>query len=212
MDKAFIFDMDGVIINSEPMHEKIELSVAAEQGIELEDDNLEKYVGMRSRDMWESIIAERNFKVDVNVILNVAEQRKVQYIDTHDIEPIEGIKDLLEHLSKLRYRIALASSSSKPFIEAVLNKFEITHFFEEIVSGDDIKEGKPAPDIYLEVARRLGINPGSCLVLEDSENGVKAGNTAGMKTIGFTNPESGNMNLSEAKNIVKSIHDVLKLI
>lgn len=212
MDKAFIFDMDGVIINSEPMHEEIELAVAAEQGIDFDKENWYLYVGMRSSDMWETVIAERQLKVNVNDILTVADQRKVQYIESHDIEPIEGIKDLLENLTKLRYRVALASSSSKPFIEAVLNKFEINRFFEVIVSGDEIKDGKPAPDIYIEAASRLAVSPDSCIVLEDSKNGINAGNAAGMKTIGFSNPESGNLDLSSATYKVESIKEVMKFI
>ncbi|NMD71096.1 HAD family phosphatase [Bacillus sp. DNRA2] len=212
MDKVFIFDMDGVIINSEPMHEEIELAVASELGIKFDRENWEKYVGMRSRDMWESVKIERQLSFDVDNILTLADKRKVQYINTKQIEPINGIKELLETLTELDYRIGLASSSPKPFIEAVLNKFQISKFYDVVVSGDDIKEGKPAPDIYIEAARRLAVSPDVCFVLEDSENGIKAGNAAGMKTIGFKNPASGTLDLSEAAYQVRTIEEVLELI
>lgn len=212
MDKVFIFDMDGVIINSEPMHAEIELAVATELGIKFDRENWEKYVGMRPRDMWESVKTERQLSFNVDHVLTLADERKVQFINCKQIEPINGIKELLEKLTELDYRIGLASSSPKPFIEAVLNKFKFVRFYDVVVSGDDVKEGKPAPDIYLEAARRLGVNPDVCFVLEDSENGIKAGNSAGMKTIGFKNPASGTLDLSEAAYQVNSIEEVLNLI
>lgn len=213
MEKAFIFDMDGVVINSEPMHERIELDVATKYfSINIDQKRMKKYVGMRSMDVWESIINEDGLDLRPAQIVEVADKEKVKYIEENDLQPIDGIRELLKKLKELNYRIALASSSPKEFIEAVLKKFEILAFFDTIVNGDEVEHGKPAPDIFLEAARRLNVLPENCTILEDSNNGVDAGNSAGMRTIAYVNPDSGNLDLSKATHIVESVRDVLRLV
>ncbi len=212
MEKVFIFDMDGVIINSEPMHDLVDLKVASEFKIQLDRNRLQRYVGMRAKDVWKSIINEDQLHLTADQLVLIADDRKVKFIEESDFQPINGIVELLQVLKKLNFRIALASSSPLVLIEAILNKFDIASYFEIKVSGDEVNLGKPAPDIYLESARRLKVSPNQCFVLEDSEHGIEAGNMAGMKTIGFINPGSGNQNLTKANFIVGSIEEVLELI
>jgi HAD superfamily hydrolase (TIGR01509 family) len=212
MEKAFIFDLDGVIINSEPIHDLVDIDVATAFEIQLDHQRLQKYVGMRSREVWESIIKEDQLILTSDELLAVADVKKEKYIAENELQPINGIKELLIELKEKDYRIALASSSPKRFIEAVLNKFEIHSYFEYKVSGDEVKLGKPDPEIYLLAAQRLNVDPKNCIVLEDSKNGVAAGNDAGMKTIGFANPGSGNQDLSKANHIVHSIDEVLSIL
>jgi HAD superfamily hydrolase (TIGR01509 family) len=212
MEKAFIFDMDGVIINSEPIHDMVDMEVAAEFKIHLDHYRLQRYVGMRAKDVWKSIINEDQLPLTVEQLLVIADKRKVDFIEASYIQPIKGITGLLQQLKESNYRIALASSSSIEMIEAILNKLGIDSYFEFKVSGDEVNIGKPAPDIYLETARRLNVLPNNCIVLEDSEHGIEAGNAAGMETIGFANPGSGNQDLSNANYIVNSIEDVFCLL
>ncbi|MGJ7922822.1 HAD family hydrolase [Neobacillus sp. LXY-4] len=212
MDKAFIFDMDGVIIDSEPMHDMVDMEVAAGFNIRLDRDRLQKYVGMRARDVWNSVIKEDQLSLTADQLLLIADEKKVKFIEVSDLAPIDGIRELLKRLKQLNYKIALASSSPIELIDAVLHKFEIESFFDYKVSGDEVQNGKPAPDIYLETARRMNVNPDDCIVLEDSRNGIDAGNAAGMKTIGFANPGSGNQDLSKANHVVDSIEGVLEFI
>lgn len=212
VDKAFIFDMDGVIIDSEPMHDMVDMEVAAGFNIRLDRDRLQKYVGMRARDVWNSVIKEDQLSLTADQLLLIADEKKVKFIEVSDLAPIDGIRELLKRLKQLNYKIALASSSPIELIDAVLHKFEIESFFDYKVSGDEVQNGKPAPDIYLETARRMNVNPDDCIVLEDSRNGIDAGNAAGMKTIGFANPGSGNQDLSKANHVVDSIEGVLEFI
>lgn len=212
MEKAFIFDMDGVIIDSEPIHDMVDMEVAAEFKIHLDHNRLQRYVGMRSRDVWESIINEDQLPLTVEQLLVIADKRKVDFIEASYVQPIKGITGLLQQLKESNYRIGLASSSSIEMIDAILNKLGINSYFEFKVSGDEVNFGKPAPDIYLESARRLNVLPNNCIVLEDSEHGIAAGNAAGMKTIGFANPGSGNQDLTKANYNVNSIEDVFCLI
>lgn len=212
MEKVFIFDMDGVIINSEPLYHSVELAIAKENEVPLDENSIQKYIGMRTIEVWESIVREQDLKINVKEILRFMEERKVEIIQQSTIQPIEGILGLLKKLKNLNYRIALASSSPAFIIETVLNKFNIHSYFECIVSGEEVQNGKPAPDIYLEVAKRLKVQPHNCIVLEDSKMGVKSGNHAGMKTIGFINPGSGKQDLSNANYVVHSIKQVMNYI
>jgi beta-phosphoglucomutase family hydrolase len=212
LEKAFIFDLDGVIINSEPIHDLVDIQVATHYQIQLDHERLQKYVGMRSKEVWALLVKEDQRTIPAELLLAIADEKKEIYIKENDLEPIEGIRELLHHLKEQQYKIALASSSPKRFIDAVLEKFKLEDFFTCIVNGDEVELGKPAPDIFIEAARRLGVLPEACIVLEDSKNGVHAGNAAGMRTIGFVNPGSGTQDLAKAHHIVHSIEDVLHIL
>jgi beta-phosphoglucomutase family hydrolase len=208
MLKAFIFDMDGVIIDSEPIHFEIDMETARHLGFELTSEDLEKYVGMRNPDMWALIKQEYGLSQSVEDIVGFQLAQKLTLLDELQIEPIEGIRALLQDLRSHGIKIGLASSSPRVFIEKVLVKFGIRDFFTSVVSGEEVPEGKPAPDIYLEAAKSLGVMPEECVVLEDARSGVRAAKSAGMRCIGFANPGSGNQDLSAADRIVKSIGEI----
>lgn len=212
MEKVFIFDMDGVILNSEPMHHMVELEVAKEYGIPLDLARLQSYIGMRTRDVWELLIKEEDLSLDAEDLLVLGLNKKINFIKQSELQPINGILELLDELKGLDYTIALASSSPKILIDTILKKFKVDSFFNCIVSGDEVKKGKPAPDIYLEVTKRLMVSPWDCLVLEDSKMGIESANMAGMKTIGFINPGSGNQDLSKANHIINSINQTSLLL
>ena len=114
------------------------------------------------------------------------------------LEPIPGIIELLDEIKRARVKIGLASSSVRSFIALVLNNLEINHYFDAVVSGEDVKRSKPQPDIFLKAAEKLQVSPDACLVIEDSQHGVKAAIQAGMTCIGFNNPNSGSQDLSRS--------------
>lgn len=208
MIKAFIFDMDGVIIDSEPIHLEIDLETAKHFGIGLTKEEIDQYVGMTNPEMWGIIKKKYNLSPPAEEIVNVQMEKKLKLMDTLDIDPISGIPELLEELRSHRITVGLASSSPMVFIEKVLEKFGIRHYFSCVISGEEMARGKPAPDIYLEASKVLDIPPEQCMVLEDSRNGVMAAKSAGMRCIGFANPNSGSQDLSAADVVVKSIHDI----
>ena len=109
---------------------------------------------------------------------------------------LDGIRKLLDELKSCGIKIGLASSSSKEFIELILNKLGVIEYFEVIISGEDVQKSKPAPDIFQKAAEALNVEPSNCLVIEDSGHGVKAAKLAEMKCIGFNNPNSGKQDLS----------------
>jgi HAD superfamily hydrolase (TIGR01509 family) len=119
-----------------------------------------------------------------------------------------GLLDLLADFHAHGIRTALASSSMRLVIRTVLDKLDLSASFSPIVSGEDVAQGKPAPDIFLRTADLLEIPPAGCLVIEDSANGVRAAQAAGMRSIGLHNPNSGAQDLSPADWIVDSLGEI----
>jgi len=208
MIKAFIFDMDGVIIDSEPIHFEVDLITLEYLGINYSKERLEQFVGMTNPEMWGVIKKEYNLTLSIDEIIEYQLSKKLYHLDGLQIEPISGIKFLLKALHKHNIAIGLASSSPRKFIEKVLLKFEINNYFSCVISGEEVEYGKPAPDVYLEAAHILNVDPEHCVVLEDSANGVKAAKRAGMRCIGYFNPNSGKQDLSAADIIVSSIEEI----
>ncbi|BCZ46087.1 phosphatase [Clostridium gelidum] len=206
--KAVIFDMDGVIIDSEPIHFETDMETMKYLGCNISKEELEKYVGTTNEYMFSDIKKNYNIEKSVEDIINYRAEIIKNKIVQSGLEPIEGIRELLSELKKKNIPAAIASSSPKDFINVVVSKFKLQEYFKYIVSGEEVENGKPAPDVYIETAKKLGIAPKDCTVIEDSKNGVLAAKVAGMRCIGFQNINSGNQDLSKANVIVKSIAEI----
>ncbi|TDL47384.1 HAD family phosphatase [Paenibacillus dendritiformis] len=206
--KAFIFDMDGVIIDSEPIHFEIDVETMKYFGVTIAPHELDRFVGMTNPEMWSILKQEYSIPQSVSEITEYQLKSKIELIRSTDLAPIEGIQELIFDLNKNNILIGLASSSPRAFINEVLRKYNFFEYFDSIISGEEVTKGKPAPDIYLEVSNQLNSKPNECWVLEDSKNGVQAAKAAGMKCIGFINQNSGNQDLSRADIIVNNIRDI----
>lgn len=208
MLKAFIFDMDGVIIDSEPLHFDVDLLTLEYFGVTATQEQLEPYVGMTNPEMWNLIRTEYNLASSVEEIIEYQLTKKLDVLRAMTIDPIEGIRELIDSLNMKHIPIAVASSSPRIFIEEVLTKFNLLEKFHFIISGEEVAKGKPAPDIYLEAARLLEVDTDQCVVLEDSCNGIRAAKDAGMYCVGYINPNSGNQDLSNADEVVSFIREI----
>lgn len=208
MVKAVIFDMDGVIVDSEPIHFKSDILTMRHYGKHITEEELSYYIGISNPDMWKDLREKFALEVSVEELLETQFAYKKQLIGDKKLEPINGIKDLLDELKSRGIRIGLASSSSREFIELMLSNLGIDEYFEVVISGEEVQRGKPFPDIFIKAAQGLGVDPLDCLVIEDSGHGVKAAKSAGMKCIGFVSPNSGDQDLSLADEIVHSIEEI----
>ncbi|ANY75933.1 phosphatase [Paenibacillus ihbetae] len=208
MIQAFIFDMDGVIIDSEPLHFEVDIQVMKDFGASITQEQLEKYVGMTNPEMWKLIREEYHLQRTVSEIIDYQLSNKIKILTAREMEPIDGIRELLADLKASGIPVGIASSSPPVFIKAVLDKFGLLDAFNCIVSGEEVERGKPAPDVYLKAAELLGVEPASCMVLEDARHGIAAAKAAGMQCIGYVNPNSGNQDLSAADYVVRSIAEV----
>jgi beta-phosphoglucomutase family hydrolase len=205
MLKAVIFDMDGVIIDSEPAHLRVCLELFKKLNIDLSEEEYGRFIGVSNTSMWTTL---KQMYGLAQTIQELAEQQARANIDDFkngDDKPMPGILELLSNLKKEGIKIGLASSSPLETINLILEKFEIKDYFDAVVSGENLKRGKPAPDIYLKAAEMLSVFPENCIAIEDSNHGVCAAKSAGMKCVGFQNTNSGNQDLSDSDLKVDSI-------
>lgn len=208
MNKAVIFDLDGVIIDSEPYHLESDKMLMRDYNKDISDDELHNYVGVSSLDMWTELRVKYRLSVTVGELLEKHTHYKRYVFSNRKLEPIDGIKELLAELKYHGISIGLASSSDMEFIVFILKNLGIREYFQVVVSREDVLKGKPAPDIFLKAAELLKVEPDSCTVIEDSEHGVKAAKLAGMRCIGFSNPNSGKQDLSLSDVVVCSISEI----
>jgi len=201
MIRAVIFDMDGVIVESENMHIEAEKQTLLKHGVRISNDELHTYTGTTAKFMFTELIKKHKLETTFEELFNEKEQILFELLEK-ETRPTKGIINLLKELKESNIKLAIASSSHRRLIGYVLKKLDITHLFDSIVSSEDINRSKPDPEIFLKSARRLNVEPAECLVVEDAKLGVDAGKSAGMKVIGFRNPNSGRQDLSGADLVV----------
>ena len=209
-EKAFIFDMDGVIIDSEPIHSKAKLDTFRHFGIPFAEGALIHYMGRTSKDLFSEALEMYPIKgLKPETMMAYKHRRYLEIIsEGSPLRPIEGIYELLSELNRKNIPIRLASSTGKNLIRLVLNRLEIQEYFTVIVSGAELPRSKPDPAIYLLAAEKLGVEPAYCTVVEDAASGVAAAKAAGMYCIAYHNVNSGNQELSRADKIVESLLEI----
>lgn len=207
MLEGVIFDLDGVIIDSEPLHFEKNKVLYKKLGIEVPDEVQDSFIGASHIRKWTTIKNMFNLPQSVDELVKM--DRKVGYEYTINniglMKPIDGIESLLEDLHKNKMKVAVASCSPLNIIQLVLNSFKLEKFFNEVVTVDFVKRSKPEPDIFLYAADKLCADPQKCIVVEDSENGVIAAKKAKMKCIGYRNLDSGIQDLTKADIVVDSL-------
>jgi HAD superfamily hydrolase (TIGR01509 family) len=186
--EAVVFDVDGVLIDSEPVWERVRRGFVAVRGGRWPDDAQDRMMGMSTAE-WSRYISE-DFGLTAIAPEAVAEQvvaaMAAEYLAHLPLLP--GAVDAVRALSS-RWRLAVASSAPKSLIEAVLDASGLRPAFAASVSSEEVPRGKPAPDVYLEATARLGVPPGKCAAVEDSANGLRSAAAAGLAVIAVPRPE-----------------------
>lgn len=196
--KAVIFDMDGVLVDSQPYHFKADIDTMAEYGVIKDQKFYESFAGTLTADRMRTLKEMFGLDVPVEEMTIKRENMILDIMGKEDIKPVSGIPEFLRSIKEKGLTTAVASSSDYKLINLILDRLKIAKYFDSVTSGSDVKRGKPSPDVFLLAAERIGIEPAECLVVEDSENGVKAAKAAGMKVLGYINPTSGKQDLSLA--------------
>lgn len=207
MLKAILFDMDGVLVDSEPVHFAANYKMMKDNfGIELDYDlDYKGYIGSTIEKIWKFIREKyKLFDYEWNELMDMAEDVLKEMLKKGGYPEVEGVKALVENLSDNGFMLAVASSSPMEKIVNNLDNLGIRDEFSVLVSGMEIENPKPAPDIFLLAAEKLGVNSDECLVIEDSKNGVIAAKAAQMACLGFINENSGNQDLSKADYLCES--------
>lgn len=183
---AVIFDMDGLMFDSESLSRDEWEKVARNNGISIPGHIINQTLGLTCSDIKSLIqkhFDEEGIAVDAAALYRERNVLLLESIERDGVPAKPGLYELIAHIQKKRFRMAVASSASPQKVEALLRKSDLLDVFDAILHGGDVKNGKPAPDIFLATAKRLELLPGECLVLEDSANGVVAANAAGMPVI-----------------------------
>lgn len=202
MNQAIIFDMDGVLINSQPAHYEADKICLYEIGVQADDYYVESLAGTITPNRFLLYQKKYEFETDITKLSQRREEIAMDIFRNQGVDGIDGAIKLLKDCYENGMLTAVASSSPYKMISLVLEQLSITKYFKEIVSGERLEKGKPAPDIFLLAANKLSVNPFHCVVIEDSTSGVAAAVAANMKVIGYKNETSGKQNLNKATLIV----------
>ncbi len=208
MINTVIFDMDGVLINSEPVHIRNEQELFEELGIEVGEEEHHSFIGVAAREVWSRLVEKHQLDTTAEELLVWGRKRYLEYLRKGEVKPVEGGIDLARYFRDHGYKVLLASSASAVTVKAVLDHFGWQGEFDHTVSSDDILHSKPAPDAFLKAAGLAGEPPVHCVVIEDSTNGVKAAKRAGALCIGYQSNLAPYQDLSEADMIVNKLSDV----
>ncbi len=204
--KAVIWDMDGIIADTAPYHLKAWQEVFQKRGVEFTEEDFRHYFGQRNDTIIRATLGESVSPSEIDVIASEKEANYRQRV-RHNIRPLPGAVKLIKSLKERGFSVALASSAPIENIQLVMRGLGIEDSFQAIVSGREVKEGKPSPQGFLLAARKLGVEPENCIVIEDAVAGITAAKRAGMHCLAVTNthPRSS---LKEADLIVDTLEEV----
>jgi HAD superfamily hydrolase (TIGR01509 family) len=184
--EAVVFDMDGVLIQSEEVWDDVREHYVRERGGRYDAEVQRAMMGMSSPE-WSRYLHEAAGVSEEPSAINEEVVRRMLDAYRDHLPLIDGAQEAVRRLAG-RYRLAVASSSNRPLIDRVLEGAGLTQSFEATVSSEEVAQGKPAPDVYLEAARRLGVEPRRCAAIEDSHGGIRSAKAAGMRVIAIPNP------------------------
>lgn len=208
MEKVVIFDMDGVIVDSEYTFLGTKTEMLRDEGVETDISYQYQYMGTTFEFMWQKMKEEFNLPKSVEEYISDMNARRERIIKKDGIRAIKGAQKFIHWLHDNNYRLAVASSSPMKDIKRVLKDLEIEECFEYKVTGDDVAHSKPAPDVFLKAAELLKVEPSICTVIEDTKNGSRAAKAAGMYCYGFANRDYPVQDLSAADKIFTNYKDL----
>lgn len=208
-----IFDMDGVIIDSEEIHKKAYYETFEAIGVHVSDALYKTLTGASTLNAFQKLV--NHFKLDLNPEDLVLAKRKryVNYFENDpNIQLVEGVEDLIKYLYDKGLTLILASSSAMVNINRVFDRFDLHQYFLAKISGADLKASKPNPEIFIKAAA-LGKSPKDhCIVIEDSDNGVQAANDANIFVFGYKNPLAQDQSLAKADHVIHHFKEIKAFI
>ena len=208
MIDAVVFDMDGVLIQSEEVWDEVREAYVRERGGRYDAEIQRAMMGMSSTE-WSRYLHDTAGVPDEPDAINAEVVRRMLAAYREHLPLIDGAVEAVRRLAE-RYPLGLASSSNRQLIDAALEMAGLASFFASTVSSEEVAHGKPEPDVYAEAARRLGVDPARCAAVEDSHGGIRSAKAAGMRVIAFPNPSypPDEEALAQADVIVRSLDEL----
>lgn len=208
--RAVIFDMDGVLADTEPIHEIAMQTVLSRRGHRIEPADYARLVGLGHQTAWAWLRGRFGLTEDQRRLDAEYESLLLPLLTTH-ARPAAGVCELISILGAEGVSLAVASSSPRSVVAATLDALGLTHKFSVTISGDDVSKGKPDPEIFLVAAERLGVSAKRCVAIEDSPHGMLAAHAAGMRVIGVRTRYTADVALP-ADMVVASLSETLALV
>lgn len=208
MQKTVIFDMDGVLVDSEYTFLTTKTEQLKDAGVPKDVSYQYQFMGTTFDFMWQQMKTELNLPESVAYYIDDMNRRREAMIAQDGFRAIKGAQALVKRLVSGGYRLAVASSSPKSDIIRALTELEMIAAFDVLVSGEEVAHSKPEPDVFLEAAAQLGVAASDSIIIEDTKNGSLAARRAGAYVIGFKNPDYPAQDLSNA-DIVVTAYDGL---
>lgn len=209
MIRTVIFDMDGVIIDTEPLHHHAFFTQFAELGITVSDELYASFLGSSTRNVFQRLKQEFELPQEVPALLLRKRELFNQAFDEDaSLDLLPGVRALIEDLQQHGVQMVLASSASKATIARVFNRFGLAPYFSYTVSGEDFAQSKPNPAIFLHAAELSQTPVTECIVVEDSANGVAAAKAAGIYCVGYASPHSVGQDLRLANQVIRDFSEL----
>ncbi|MBD3581114.1 HAD family hydrolase [Flavobacterium selenitireducens] len=207
--KTVIFDMDGVIVDTEPVHHYAYHEHFKQLNIDVSPELYASFTGNSTKNVYEKLKAIFGIDTQTPDLIQVKRGLFNNAFDTKkDLYLLEGVEDLIKELHSAGIQLILASSAAKVTIDRVFTRFGLYPYFSHIVSGEDFPKSKPDPAIFVEAWRLSGHQKSACIVIEDSTNGVRAAKAAGLFCIGYVSENSKAQDLSQADIIIEHFNQV----
>ena len=202
---TIIFDMDGVLVDSEPIHERAEMETCREFGMDVSKSEWDGFRGKKLEDIFS--YASKKYGTGNEPIEEMIKRKIEKYLSLAlaEMELVPGAYEFLQELKENgKYKYALTTSGRKFQQDQILAKVGLADFFEKMITADDVKNGKPHPEPYVVTVEKLGVQPFECLVIEDSDNGIKSAKAAGCWACGVTTTFSKEKLESSGADVVVS--------
>ena len=209
MLKAVLFDMDGVIVDTEPLHRKAYFSMFSEVGIPITDALYESFTGRSTLNICKKLC--EHFSLSEAPETLVAIKRKhFHHLFEHDTELalLDGVLELIQEYYNNRLTLVLASSASMNNINRIFTRFDLDPYFTAKLSGADLQASKPHPEIFIKAAQAAGYDPKHCMVIEDSTNGIAAAKAANIFCVGYHSVNSKNQVYVEADIVISHFNEI----
>ena len=207
--RAVIFDMDGVLVDTEPIHSEIEKKLFWQLGVVIDKAVHLNYMGASNEFMYTDLKSRFNLQASVEELIRIDEAFRCDYFKNLEVIPLkEGVINLLGEIKSEGLKLAVATSSSPAMAEIILNRCDIASWFDAIITTHEAGNSKPAPDVYLLAAERLGVSPANCIVFEDSSNGLLAAQSAGMVCVAIQSDVSIRNKLSKADQLIQTFTEI----
>ncbi|WP_226929956.1 HAD family hydrolase [Hymenobacter siberiensis] len=209
MIRTVIFDMDGVIIDTEPLHHHAFLAEFAELGIPVSAAEYATFLGKSTRNVFQLLKQRYNLPQDVEaMVMRKRELFNQAFDEDTTLDLLPGVRALIEDLRRYGLQLVVASSASKATISRVFDRFELDAYFMHRLSGEDFAESKPNPAIFLRAAELAETPVAECIVIEDAANGVTAAKAAGIYCIAYASPHSVGQDLHQADRIIRQFDEL----